>query len=719
MKRFWHVERIWIALVAAMVSFAVAGEQESVDARNPEEWRARRDAEKLNLSRWPHKRILQLAAERERLLQQIAVLPKHDPQPLPDRLGYHSAFGDSSSLSNAHHELEVEWKTFYAKLYSIALAPAFNSKNPGGGPYAFPKRFEIEAKVLGRRWKGDKETGHWVDDPLLDEWVEIANWLDEDFPDPGPYPVFFDVTERRVKQVRMTVPLLERESGAGYYALGEIYVFRRLENGEMGDNMTFWWDVVDIRVSDSFSVYPLWDKTYLYDGAVGFGLPLSGQTDVEEDFMVTFEDHDPVSEQVEFLMDLGVTQKIGRIEFWPAEAPGQMAVSMFGFPGEITVELSPDPDFSTSRIIEVKDAGEQLFHDNLLTVICKGYEGRYIRISLRNLSEFKGRPILGLGEISVAELGKILSMGSKVTARGIPERYLPQLPRLVDGCSRRCRILPEGEWIRGLALRRPLDQRLTVVEQKLTVAKESWRTLQFRLSIAGLVVLVLSLLGGWGFLRMQRQQILKRLKLRITQDLHDEVGSNLGSISLMADQLRSSVVEEDLKEDMFDLSLLAREACASLREVVWVVDQNRISLPELIRKMVERAERVMSGIRLSIDVSQECPDVEVSLVYKRHLQMFFKEAVHNCVRHAEATQAWLSFFIEQGQLLIVLVDNGRGFDPNAATGGWGVKNMRKRAEEMGGILHIQSAPGKGTEIRLSIPFSKLVGEPSKAYSTSN
>lgn len=717
MRRGRTIGCLWLACWTALVS---GGETELLDPKNPAEWRAMRDASVLHLSPWPPKRIEQLEAGKKQLLQRLAQLPMHDPQPLLDRLGYHSAFAtDHTGTNGGVHNVILDW-AYYCAVDSIAFAPAYNPVSAGWKSYAFPKRFKLEAEVMGRRWKRDAATGSWEHVAnQTNQWIELANWMEEDFPDPGSYPVFFKLDEYRYKQMVLTVPMQSGEAEGSYFALGEIYAFYRLKSGEMGDNMTAWREVLDIRVSDSLSVPPLWDEAYLRDGAVGFGLPLSEKTGAGEDFMVTFEPDDLATEPVELVLDIGETQKIGRIEFWPAEAPGQMAVPMFGFPSEIIVELSPDPDFKAREIIEVNEAGKTLFHDNLLTIICKGYVGRYIRITLKGLSDYEGKPFLGLGEIVVAEFGKMLSTGCPVRARGIPERYLDQVPRLVDGYSRQRRILSEGEWIKGLSLRRPLDQRLALVEAELVVAQDSWRNLQLRISIAGIVVLIFSLLGVWGGLRLQRLHVLKKLKFTITRDLHDEVGSNLGSISLMADQLRNQAMDADMKEDIIDLSLLAREACASLREVVWVVDQPRIYLHELVKKMVERTERILSGAALSVEVAQPCPNVEVSLVCKRHLLMLYKEAVHNCARHAGASQVALSIAIENEQLMITLSDNGRGFSPDSVHEGWGVKNMRKRAHEMGGTLAIQSEPGRGTELRLSIPFSRLAKAPSTAYSTSN
>ena len=207
--------------------------------------------------------------------------------------------------------------------------------------------------------------------------------------------------------------------------------------------------------------------------------------------------------------------------------------------------------------------------------------------------------------------------------------------------------------------------------------------------------------------------------MRITRDLHDEVGSSLGSISLTAEQLEKMASDAEMKEELGDLSLMAREACVSLREVVWVIDQSTIHLPDLIKKLVERAERVLHGMELSVEIPPDCPNTEVALAFKRYLIMFFKEAVHNCVRHAHATQAWVGFSTDDQRLQVSVRDNGCGFDPEGESDGCGVDNMKERAKEMGGDLEIVSQPGKGTSIVLSVPLANLSKEPDNAYTTSN
>ena len=694
------------------VGLAVA---EPVDPRFPEIWHAMQAVSHEEWTRWPRGRVRQLEEDRDRLLKKIAVLPQHKPKVMATHLGYHSLFDEPESEATLpSHQLVAKF-VFWPKLDSIALAPAFNQLDPEAGVYAFPKRFKIEVMKAGNS-VFDKETGMWVQGKETGDWIDVVNWMEEDFPNPGPYPVFFSGINREVTEVRMTVP---RESGATYYALGEIYLFFQ-NDGRTADNMAVWGSSgLEIKVSDSFSMAPLWDTRYLYDNIVGLGVPLSEETVDSEDLLVTYEKDTPCPDQVQLMLDLEQVERIGRIELWPAAAPYQLAVPSFGFPGNIMVELSNVPDFKQAEVIEIENSDKQMQLDNLITVICKGYEAQYIRITLDDLREHKGKRILGLGEISVSEFGIVSSVDCKVSAKGIPDEFLDQLPGLVDGYSRHRRILPESEWIKGLARRRPLDRRLAVVERELAVARETWRVLQLRISVFGGGILGLVLIVGRVFLIRQRRRVLNNLKLRIARDLHDEVGSNLGSISLVAERLENDIQTVEMKEDLSDLSLLAREASASLRDVVWVIDQSTIRLPDLIQKLVERADRVLYGMELSVETPPDCPDRVVPLPFKRHLIMFFKEVIHNCARHSNATQVGISISVNDERLELSVQDNGCGFDPTEKRDGWGVDSMQKRTHELGGEMALKSQPGEGTTVVLTVPLSALLRKTDHLYKTSN
>ncbi len=690
------------------------GIAEPVDPCNPTQWRAMQALERASMSHWLPTRIRQLEEERIELLRKISGLPLHDPMPLPDHQGYHSLPNDGGDNGDELISLiEVQFQ-FDPELGAIALVPAII---PGKtGSYAFPKRFKIEVLDRGAEWvKGIRKM---VIPPPPYEWTEVVNWMDEDFPDPGTYPVFFDIEGvERIYQLRMT--MLPQGAGASFYALGELYLFRDPnDSGRLGDNMMAW-DTVSLSASNSLSKPPLWSPTYLNDGVSGLGMPLSEEIFDVEDMMISWDEGDGGTRSVKIVLDLGRIRTVGRVQLWPAEAPHGMALPQFGFPGGVSVELSTQADFSDAQYYEANNIRERLYNDNLLNIITGSKKIRYIRLTLGDLARYKGKTILGLGEIRVSEYDEVFSLNCSVSASGIPPEDMDQLPRLVDGFSRKHRILREVDWIQGLALRRPLDARLSIVEKELVLAKGDLNAFKWRATLWGGGLVCFGLLGAMLLQRRQRRKVLSRLKLRITRDLHDEVGSNLGSISLVAERLEEDIQDPAIKEDLLDLSLLAREASASLKDVVWVIDQSSIRLPDLIAQLMERAQRVLYGMELSVEIQPDVPDMVVPLTAKRHLVMFFKEAVHNCARHSGATKMQILVAGGDGQLVIELIDNGCGFDTAVKRRGWGLDSMKKRAEELGGTVELTSQPGEGTTVVLRVLLSALLVKTDHHYKTSN
>jgi|GEM_PF-2314923 len=649
---------------------------------------------------WPWQRIEQLEKRRNLLWKEISRLPQHKPQFMRSRLGYHSSFSDIITDGKDHfHEIKFSF-TQSSDLHSIAIVPILDRENPKAGAYAFPKRFSIDILTPDKK-----------------EHQTVVNWLDQDFPNPGAYPVFFSDIKLHISEVRIRVPHSVTDGIPDFFALGEVYLFRNYK-GTLDANMVLW-DRVKVSASDTYVIQPLWNVSFLYDGMSAFGLPLTDATFDAKDLFIPSSRDNPLSDPVTITMDLGQPRHIGRIDIWPAAPPYDLALPSIGLPRQIKIEVSMEPEFKRPHPLPTKNLKSYALPDRLFTVQGNAIEARYVRITFTDLRTHKNIPMLGLGEISVSEYEKVFSIGSKVTATGIPDEYLDQLPRLVDDYSRQRRILPQGEWLKGLAQRRPLDEQISLVKQELRDARNNWSKKKLQASYWAASILALGLVTAFIIQRRQRSHSLNQLRVRITRDLHDEVGSNLGSISLSAEQLRHLAAEPEVKDELGDLSLMAREACASLREVVWVIDQGSIRLPALITKLAERAERVLTEVELSVETPDNCPDTIVSLTFKRHLIMFFKEAVHNCPRHAQAQKVTVAVECGEKEVFITVCDDGVGFDPSKSSAGWGVNNMKQRAQEMGGRMDLKSTPGEGTSIVLRLPLIALAQEPHQSYKTSN
>ena len=163
---------------------------EPVDPCNPGERSSRSAEEHEAPDRWLPTRIRQLEDERASLLHRISELPYHAPTALSGHIGYHCRpQANGEHPDGAVSRIDVQFMT-NPRVGAIALAPALV---PGReGSYAFPRRFKIDVMDREVVWVGGPEGRRAEPQPSY-EWREVVNWMDEDFPDPGSYPVFFDV----------------------------------------------------------------------------------------------------------------------------------------------------------------------------------------------------------------------------------------------------------------------------------------------------------------------------------------------------------------------------------------------------------------------------------------------------------------------------------------------------------------------------------------------
>jgi signal transduction histidine kinase len=105
--------------------------------------------------------------------------------------------------------------------------------------------------------------------------------------------------------------------------------------------------------------------------------------------------------------------------------------------------------------------------------------------------------------------------------------------------------------------------------------------------------------------------------------------------------------------------------------------------------------------------------IELPPFVEEELYRIAQEALNNSLKHAKATKEDVRIFVENKTIILEVSDDGIGFDPSAIDqrGGMGLVNMGERARHIGGALTIQSTPGKGTIVRVSVPISKAMVEP--------
>lgn len=247
------------------------------------------------------------------------------------------------------------------------------------------------------------------------------------------------------------------------------------------------------------------------------------------------------------------------------------------------------------------------------------------------------------------------------------------------------------------------DDGVTNLEGKsllIVIAPPFWHTWWFILGMGAFVVTIAVV----AFRLWLRQQLaLERLRQRIANDLHDDVGTELSSIVLASQYLAKTLpLEHDDRLKIESLGSLARSTHEMMRDIVWVLRTDNDLLDELVVKMRELTSRLLANITYEFETPPLSTPLELRLEVKRNLFLFYKEALNNIVRHSGATTVRIQLTLSDRSLGLSIVDNGRGFDQTLAGSGSGMRTLRHRADSMGAALAIQSNPGGGTTISLSV-----------------
>lgn len=231
----------------------------------------------------------------------------------------------------------------------------------------------------------------------------------------------------------------------------------------------------------------------------------------------------------------------------------------------------------------------------------------------------------------------------------------------------------------------------------LTLAPPWYRTLWFR------SLVVLALVGvGWGAVdaRIRSVRREERMRWRIASDLHDDIGSGLSSVALLAEHVRDrgTLATTDARQ-LTSVARSARSMVESLREIVWFVDPAH-DRPGAFEARVREAAATIVGPRATVEAPARSRLDAAPLAFRRDVYLVLKESLHNAARHAPGAAVSVRLEEVGGTAVLSVRDEGPGFDPDTVRPGTGLRSLRRRAESLGGSLTVESTPGRGTTITL-------------------
>ena len=241
-----------------------------------------------------------------------------------------------------------------------------------------------------------------------------------------------------------------------------------------------------------------------------------------------------------------------------------------------------------------------------------------------------------------------------------------------------------------------------------------WFIVLLALSIIGITILVvkrIQLLRYKNQLReIEREFAIEKERLRISKDMHDEVGASLTRISILSELAKKQQTEPAKAwQTINQISEISGGVVDEMSEIIWAMNPRNDTLDSFSSYIRQHASSYLESAEIegAFSFPDEIPSYPMSSELRRNLFLIVKEAFHNIVKHSGAGNVHMQLQFENLNLHLLIEDDGNGFDHEKINGfGNGLANMRKRMEELDGSFDIKSEVGKGTVIEMSVKLQQ-------------
>ena len=252
----------------------------------------------------------------------------------------------------------------------------------------------------------------------------------------------------------------------------------------------------------------------------------------------------------------------------------------------------------------------------------------------------------------------------------------------------------------------------------VTVEYFFWQTRWFSV-VSGLTVL--GLLAGTahavGRRRYKRRlaqaetrNAVERERLRISQDMHDDIGGLLTRVTMLSDMGQSQADAACAQQQFERIGSQVRAAVVALDEIVWATNPKDDNLPRFAEYVGRYADECFEdcAVRCWQEIPTNLPNLPLRADVRHNIFLAIKEALHNVLKHSGASEVWLRLELSGDMVCLKIEDNGRGLPLVMVTGGNGMDNMHSRLAECGGTVELVSSPGQGVKIRFAFPVPKSI-----------
>ncbi len=337
--------------------------------------------------------------------------------------------------------------------------------------------------------------------------------------------------------------------------------------------------------------------------------------------------------------------------------------------------------------------------------------GRYIKIEATELwKAFADYPaFFALSEVEVLRGKGNLALGKPVrSSDGMLNLTAPggrfwSTAALSDGFGPDGRLVSDREWMTLLDQRYRLERLRHDLRGEAAQRVGQWRragqTGMVLLGVAGAFLLIVLPIHY----RIAANRELAKVRERIAGDLHDEVGSNLGSIQMIADLAEGrSGPSDELKR----IQRIAAETVSAVRDIVWLLrpsGDHRIGTAEHLR---ETASIMLETLDWKFTANEAAWGVELPEESNRDLFLYYREALHNILRHAKAGNVEIHAEKLDGSFTLTIGDDGVGIVADKRERPSTMRALRQRAAALNADFSFESEVGAGTRLVLTVPLER-------------
>lgn len=208
--------------------------------------------------------------------------------------------------------------------------------------------------------------------------------------------------------------------------------------------------------------------------------------------------------------------------------------------------------------------------------------------------------------------------------------------------------------------------------------------------------------------KIETQNRLQEQRLRISRDLHDNIGAQLTFIISSVENLQFGfkMKNEKLTNKLSSISDFTKETIYELRDTIWAMNKNAITIEDLqarISNFIDKAAVTLKGIEFNFSIDDSIlKTLEFKSVKGMNIYRIIQEAINNSIKYADASKVDIYITKIDNCLSFEIKDDGKGFNVEESISGNGLNNMRKRAQDIQAKIDIVSDINKGTSVILKV-----------------